>query len=61
MERKKLRGSIKSGKIEETLTLMKEMSKGKKGKEDDKAKKVYIDRKVQKTARLKEPERMLKS
>ena len=39
---------------------MKEKSKGQKGEENDKAKKVDIDRVVQETARLKEPERMLK-
>ena len=40
---------------------MKEMSKGQKGTEDDKAKKADIDRMVQETARLKEPERLLKA
>ena len=37
------------------------MSEGQQGTEDDKAKKVDFDRMVQETARLKEPERLLKA
>ena len=48
-------------KVEKRLAFMKEMSRGQKGKEDDKAKKVDVDRMVQETAGLKEPERMLKA
>ena len=47
--------------LEKRLAFMKEMSRGQKGKEDEKAKKVDVDRMVQETAGLKEPERMLKA
>ena len=40
---------------------MKEMSKGQRGKEVDKAEKVDNDRIIQELARLKELERMLKA
>ena len=47
-------------KFEEILTLMKEMSRGQKGKEETEASKGECHRMVQEVSHLNEPEKMLK-
>ena len=52
---------VLKNKVEEILTLVKEMSKGAKINEDDKGEQVDIDRILQENAGLKEPEKILKA